>query len=59
MDLFLPHLCLSELEEECFSKVLPKVCQQIPYTVSRCPKHNSYPYFDIVYLICISLQESH
>ncbi|KAL2089458.1 hypothetical protein ACEWY4_014146 [Coilia grayii] len=25
MDMFLPHLRLSELEEECFSKVLPKV----------------------------------
>lgn len=35
MDMFLPHLHLSELEEECFSKVLPKVSQFLFLTMKQ------------------------
>ncbi|KAI3368821.1 hypothetical protein L3Q82_025800 [Scortum barcoo] len=38
-DMFLPHIGLSELEEECFSKILPKAMMQIIDALSTCVRH--------------------
>ncbi|KAG8003640.1 hypothetical protein GBF38_018852 [Nibea albiflora] len=38
-DMFLPHIGLSELEDECFSKVLPKAMMQIIDVLSTCVRH--------------------